>query len=127
MPAEALEQPRFSLVYPIQRVAQMQVRDRAPRSAQLASLSARKRQDRAVKAAPNARGQDADDPLMPAGVVQREPECIARREPLEMGERLVMHVRLDAATLVIERIELRGKCAGALSVSGDEAFDAERH
>src|SRR5262245_60153862 len=105
----------------------MQVRDRASRSTQLARLPTRKRDHRAVKTAPNASGQDANHALMPAGVVQRKPECIPRCELLEMRERLVMHVRLDAAPLVIERIELSGKRAGLVRISGDQAFDSERH
>lgn len=85
----------------------------------------------------DARGDDADDALVPVGVEERDAGALAGRRVarvgvgqgqfLEVGERLLLHTGLDLLAFAVERVELLRDAERAPGVVGDQALDAERH
>jgi hypothetical protein len=70
---------------------------------------------------------DADHALMPARIVERERRALAGIDRLQFGERLLLHARLDFATLAVHRIELLREFPRAADIVGRQTLDAERH
>src|SRR6266849_9635303 len=79
VPAEAQKQARFALRDEIQRVAQMQARNRPARAADLAGTGRGEGEGRAVVAILDAPGEDADHALVPARVIQADARALAHR------------------------------------------------
>src|SRR5712691_4530918 len=127
VPSEAQQQPGHALGDEIQRVAQMQARDRAARALDFAGRASRKRESRAVVAVLDAAGEDPDHALVPGRVVEADAARLADGELRQELLGLEPHVRLDRAPLVVELIELPRYVQGAPAVRSDETLDPEAH
>jgi hypothetical protein len=138
VPAKAQQQARRALGHQIEGVAQVQAGDRTARALDLAAVAAGKGKHRAMQFLLDARGDDADDALVPVGVEQRHRGAPAasrqpsrqvggRHRPWRAAQRLFLHARFDLAPLAIERVELLRDVHRPSLVVGDQAFDAQRH
>ncbi len=127
MPAEAQEQVRFALRDEIQRVAQMQTRNRAAGAADLAGTGGSKGEGRAVMAILDSPGEDADHPLVPARVIQADAGGLAHRELRHQLVGLRLHVGFDGAPLAVEVVELPRDLERAPAVVGRQALDSQAH
>src|SRR5467141_4285342 len=78
-----------------------------------------------MQAVLQARGEDADHALVPAGIV--EGRTILSGKLFYFIERLLEHRGLDLPALPVEAVELLRAVRGARLVVGDPAFDAEAH
>ena len=89
----------------VERIAQVQSRDGAPRTADLTGTAARESEGRAVKLFLDTAGDDADNPLVPVGIEQAQMNR-RRSHVLECSERAILHFRFNRASFPIEVIEL---------------------
>jgi hypothetical protein len=108
----------------------MQARYRARRTFDGSAIGRRERDGRAMKTILDARGDDADDSLVPALVIETESgRQFASYRDFERAfdefERRFAHRLLDLATLAIERIELLGDGGAAIRCVAQQAFDTE--
>ena len=116
----------------VQRVAYMQSGHRARGALDLAFAGRREGDDRPVRALAQARGEDAGNTLVPAGVVQAKPPRQTRRigidaQPLERHQRFLLHDRLDLAAFAVELVEFAGHAPRRLGVFTHQALDTGRH
>ena len=76
-------------------------------------------------------GEDSDDALVPAGIVETQPlRHLAVSLQLEVAEdldRLGLHLLFDAAPLAVQIIEPPGNVESVLEVVAEQAADAETH
>src|SRR6266704_5011604 len=127
VPPEPQQQPGGALGDEIERVAQMQARDRAARALDFAGRALRKREGRAMVAVLDAAGEDPDHALVPGRIVETDAARLADGELREELIGLEPHVRLDRAPLVVELVELPRDVQGAPAVRSDETLDPEAH
>src|SRR6266513_4674481 len=127
MSAEAQEQVRFALRDEIERVAQVQTRNRAAGAADLAGTGGSKGEGRTVMAILDAPGEDADHALVPGRVVEADAGALAHRELRHQLIGLRLHVGFDRAPRAVELVELPRDLEGAPAVPGGEALDPKAH
>ncbi len=129
--AELREQARGALGREVERVAQVEAGDRAPRALELAAGAAGEHDGRTMVAVLEPPGDDADDALMPIGVEEAERVRIrlgaVDGAGFERGQRLFLHRRLDVAALAVQPVELGGERHRRRLGVGEQAADAERH
>src|SRR5690349_14107254 len=108
--AEAQEQSRFALGEQVERIAQMQPRDRSPRTPDLSGTPGRNRgregEGGTVVAVLDASREDPDDALMPARVVEADAAALADRDLRYQVVGLRLHPGLDRAPLAVQIVEL---------------------
>ena len=113
MPAELADQPRMLGCNRVQRITDMQPRHRTRRALEHALTGIGEGDGRAVVTLLQARGEDADHPLVPVGLEQAQAERhVLQRQVLELGQRLALHALLDGLAILIELIELHRHVAG---------------
>src|SRR5438094_4560456 len=102
MAAEARDHTGSALCHQVERIAEMESRNRAPRSLELAAAAAREHDRRSVVAVLQAGGNDSHHALMPLGMEKAQRVRVAGRfgrASVELRERFFLHCRLDIAAL----------------------------
>ena len=105
---------------------------RARRAAQRQLVRAGEGDHRAAHALLHAARDQAHHALVPAGVEQAHPgvpHLPGRevRQAAHRAERLVLHLRLDRAALLVELVEAHGETLGARGIVLEQALDADAH
>ena len=127
-PPEAHQQARGPLGDEVERIAQVQAGNGAAGTLDDAAFAGREGEHRAVQPVLDARGEDADDALVPALVEQRDAGgAVVDGHRFEQMQGLLLHVGLDFTAFAVEIVELLGDGQGAGRVVGDQAFDAQAH
>ena len=119
MAAEALQHTGLALAHQVQRVAQVEARDRAARALEQAVGAAREHEGRPVQAVLQAAGDDADHAFVEAGVEQRQ-RGRRSRSPASAARSalgLLAHAGLDLAPLAVDGVELCRELGGACASS----------
>ena len=76
----------------------------------------RERDDRPVEAFAHAPGDDADDALVPTGLIDAERAAALRFPAVDQRRGLVVHVQLDLSALDVEFVESERPLAGVRQV-----------
>ena len=128
MPAEFADQPRMLGCHRIQRIADMQARHRTRRTFEQAIAGIGKGNRRPVVTLLQARGEDADHPLVPIRFEQAQAERhVRQRQVLELGQGFALHALFDGLAILVQLVELLGHVAGQSLVLAQQAFDAQAH
>src|ERR1700687_5371972 len=96
------------LGHEVESVAQMQTRNRPARALEFAILPAGEDEGGAVQAFLDAAGDDADDALVPALVIERQAGAFAGVDAIENGGGLLLHAGFDFTPLAVDAIQFLG-------------------
>ena len=140
VPAKFPDQRRMAFADQVQRVAQMQCGDGAPGAFQLPVVRAREGDRRAMEFILEARREDADHALVPGFVEQyqagrfdrlRTGTMVRMAHPaidlLQRRQRAVLHLRFDAASFAVQRVQPCCDLHRGLRIVGQQAVDAQAH
>ncbi len=128
MAAELADQPRMAGGDGVQRIADVEPRHRARRALEQAVAGIGEGDGRAVVTLLEARGEDANDALVPVRLEQAEAERqVFQGQVLELGQGLALHALLDLLAVLVELVQLHGHVLGQGLVFAEQAFDAQAH
>src|SRR5215470_17469660 len=98
----------------------MEARDRTTRAPREAGVGGRQRNDRDMLAFLEASGEQPDDALMPAVIVENQTQRVDGADGGHRGVRVAAHRVLDLAALMVQPVELARDVERARKVVGDE-------